>query len=357
MDQHQGKLRAALGSACHRSALLAAVAVLVAAGCGSMGGGSKAKPDWVDGPATHYPAGDFLLGRGSAESVDLAQERARADLAKIFEVTVQAESSDLQRSKREGDQIIYDASSEQRVVTRTEKVISGIRIAELWNAPAVETGGAGRQHALAVLSRQQAGNALRQEIITRDEAIGREVTRARSAEDALSRAGYASRALALARERAGFEQSLRVVDLGGRGVETQFSVARLQTDLAEQLKRVGLTPTLTASGPFDETALLPLLKGAITESGFVAGEGNGVTVYSVRVTARMDDQFTQGWHWVRGNLELVLTDASGRVRGSKAWPLKASAQEQKAARARMLLEIEKLLKQELRPAVLGFAAS
>lgn len=330
---------------------------LFGAACSTPGGSGPGQPDWVDGPAAQYPAGQFLLGRGGAESVDLAQERARADLAKIFEVSIAVEASDTQRAKGEGGVMRYEAASEQRIVTRTDRVISGISIAELWKAPELEKGGSGRQHALAVLPRLQAGMALRQEIAEHDEAIRLQVSRARAADDAFERAGLASRALALARERAGFEQSLRVVDLGGRGVDTEFSVSRLQADLDEQLSRLALVPFLETSGPLDEASLWPLIKGAIAESGFRTRELTGVTTsYQLKLRTRFKEQYLEGWHWVRGNLELSLVDAAGRVRGSTAWPIKLSAQEASVARSRSVLEIERLLKRELRPAVLGFVA-
>lgn len=334
----------------------AALGAAFAAACSSTGG--RDQPDWVDGSAAQYPAGQYLLGRGSAESVDLAQERARADLAKVFEVAIAVDGSDIQRAKGQDGAMRYEAASEQRIVTRTDQVISGLRIAELWSEPVPAASGKGRQHALAVLPRLQAGVALRQEIAARDEAIERQVLRARAATDALQRAGLAARALVLARERAGFDKSLRVVDPGGRGVDTTLGVARLQADLDEQLKRLALIPALSASGPFDAASLLPLVQGAIASAGFLASDDAGAaTAYAVKVNARLTEEYLEGWHWVRGNVELSVVDAAGRVRGSKAWPVKASAQEQSAARARTLLEIERLLKDELRSAVLGFIAA
>ena len=342
------------------AASLGATLIVLGAACTSTGDKTQDKPDWVDGAAARYPAGEFLLGRGNAETVELAQERARADLAKVFEISVQVDSSDSQRARHDGTATRYEAASEQRIVTRTDKVISGLRIAELWNAPASEKGAAGRQHALAVLSRGPAGKALRDEIADRDEAIRREVARARASNDALERAGLAARAVDLARQRAGFEKSLRVVDLGGRGVDAPISLARLQGDLNEQLKRVALNPALLVTGPLDEAALLTVLKGAIAQAGFMAGSEpalGSAGVYAVQIRARLDEQLIDGWHWVRGNLELTLTDSAGRVRGSQAWPVRASAQGARSARARAVLEIEQLLKQELRPAILGFSAS
>jgi hypothetical protein len=60
---------------------------------------------------------------------------------------------------------------------------------------------------------------------------------------------------------------------------------------------------------------------------------------------------------MRGTVEVSLIEkASGRVRGSKIWPIKASAQDAKTARSRVLIEAGKLLNQELRSAIIGFAS-
>lgn len=322
-------------------------------GCSSTGS-NRERPEWIDGPASQYPASEFLLGRGSAESVDLAQDRARADLAKIFEVQVRADAEDVQRSRREGDAVRYEAASEYRVQTRTDKVVSGIRIADLWSEPD-PAAGKPQQHALATLPRAQAANALRQEIGGLDEAIAREVALSREAVDPLARSGHAMRAVEQAKRRAGFNQSLRVVELAGRGVDSPHGLPRLQSDLDAQLKRIALVPALLVGGPLDQAAIGNVVRGAIVQAGFQAAETSGAIAYGLSVNARLDSQLIDGWQWVRGGIELTLSDADGKVRGSKRWAVKASAQDEQTARARALSEIDRLLKLEMRPTLLGFA--
>ena len=332
--------------------------MLTVAGCGTASV-RTAKPDWVDGPAKDYPAEMYLVGRGDADSVAQAQERARADLAKIFEVAVTSEGSDVQTSKSEAGAVRYESRVEQRVFTRSEKVISGIRIAELWNAPALEKGGNGRQHALAVLPRLQAVTALREDIAARDEAIARNINRAQATPDGLDRAGIAHHALALAQERVGLVQSLRVLSPVGSVLESPYSVTKLQGDLAEQLKRIVLRVTVQTDGILDASSLKSATQGAIASSGFrtePSGADNEA-IYEARVTARLTEASASGWFWVRGNIELSLVDGAGRARGAQSWPVKASAQDNKHLGARTMLEIERMLKESLRPAVLGFVAN
>ena len=64
-------------------AMLAIAAAL--AGCAS-----QPTPDWVAGDAREYPAHAYLVGRGQGPSGEEARDRARADLAKIFDAEVTA---------------------------------------------------------------------------------------------------------------------------------------------------------------------------------------------------------------------------------------------------------------------------
>ena len=47
---------------------------------------SSGEPDWVSGNSSKYSNQQYLLGRGQADDVATAEDRARADLAKIFVV-------------------------------------------------------------------------------------------------------------------------------------------------------------------------------------------------------------------------------------------------------------------------------
>ena len=56
-----------------------------------------------------------------------------------------------------------------------------------------------------------------------------------------------------------------------------------------------------------------------------------------------------GWFWQRGILEISLTEtASGRVRGTKRWNIKSSAQDKANAVKRAMSQADEILKQELK---------
>lgn len=319
------------------------------AGCAS----TPKTPDWVHGASRQYATDQYLLGRGSGNSTEQAQERARADLAKIFEVTVVAEGEDVQTYSKEGTDANtagqYEQRSAQRITTRTDQIVRGIRIAELWQDPEIKT-----YHGLAVLPRLQAAASLREEIGKLDDASGRYIEQSRAARDVFAQIGAAGRALELQVERAGYQKSLKVVDLTGRGVEVKWSTSRLRADLDGLLKRVRIAPR---AAPESDPELESLVRGALATAGFLAETGDSPD-YLLEADLKLDDLGLQdGWYWQRGTVEVTLVEAPAhRVRGNKSWPIKASGRSTSDARRRALQQVDALLKKELRDTLVGFAA-
>jgi hypothetical protein len=334
-------------------AALLACAWLTVGGCASQ----PSMPDWVDGAPKKYQAEQYLIGRGQAVTPEEAKDRARADLAKIFEVTVAVDSEDVQSfsqktegkakdKKTAGD---YSAQSSRRIVTRTDQIIQGIQIVELWQDPATKA-----QHALAVLPRLQAGTGLRQEIGRLDAATGKYLEQARVSGDILIKIGAANLALEAQIERAAYQKSLRVVDPTGRGAESEWNTAKLNTDLTDLLKRVRVAPRIASGAP---EGMSTVVSGALAAAGFMIETGEKPD-YILHAKLPLEDLgLQQGWYWQRGVLEVTLTEvATSRVRGSKRWDIKVSAQQQETARQRALGQVGTILKKELRATISGFSA-
>lgn len=333
-----GQLRRAVVGAC-----LVASALLV--GCAGTPDAHRA-PDWVSGESARYPSADYLLGRGSAPRVDQAQERARADLAKAFEFRVVAHSEDVQTYERDGDAASSRARVERRVASSTDKAVSGVRIAELWQDPQTR-----EQHALAVLPRLQAATALRQDIAEIDAAIARAIALSRDAADGLRRAGAAQRAVALADQRDELQRSLRIVDITGRGIEPAVGTERLRADADALLVRL----RIAARGEGELAEVGALLAGALAHAGFTVSDAAPALI--LRGALQIEEQGRRdGWFWQRGQITVTLVDAaSGEVRGRQAWTVKASGVEAEAARVRLLREVDTVLRRELRATLTGFA--
>lgn len=322
-------------------------------GCvGSVKQQGKAPPDWINGESARYSSSQYLLGRGEDAQLDNAKDRARADLAKTFEVAVNEESSDVQNVKqqsgKEGTQQSGELQVSRAIKTRTDAIIRGIEIADVWRDPVSQ-----HYYALAILPRAQASRGLRQDIQDLDEATGRYIAQARGEGDTLSKIGAAEKAVAAQRKRAGLQRMLRVLDISGQGMTPKWNERQLQTDLDTLLARVSVTPHATGQ---DSMALDTALRGALANAGLSTSEGDAD--YVIEVNLKLDDLgLREGWYWYVGKLELLLRDRSGAVRASRSWPIKESATIDSVAHQRAVDKAGEVLKQDLRPTLLELAGS
>jgi LPP20 lipoprotein len=309
-------------------------------------------PDWIAGDSAKYSSAQYLIGRGQASTQEEAKDRARADVAKIFQVAVVASSEDVQRSKSGSSSGApqYEQQASRSISTRTNQIIRGIQIAELWQDPATKN-----FYALAVLPRLQTAASLRQQIDQLDQATASHIEQSRKSSDLFQKIAAASQAVETEREHESLQKSLQIVDPTGRGTESKWNSAKLQSDLDELLKRVKIAPQVTA----DSTpGLSEVVAGALANAGFMIETGqNPDFVLQARMV--LDDLgFQSGWYWQRGVLEVNLSEAAtGRVRGTKRWNVKSSAPDKETAAKRALNQTDTILKQELRTTIIDMVNS
>lgn len=333
-------------------ALLIAAILATLSGCA--GGDRLQRPAWLDGSDGRYPANRFLSGVGEAKTVDDARDRARADLAKTFEVRISSDSRDTQSyiRKQSGDVIDTDTSLSVRrnIETRSEQLVRGVEIADTWHDPDT-----GRYYALAVLSRSSAAQRLRQEVARLDDATAQSLRQAAREQDPLRRAGFLNRAVALQLERAAAQQGLAVVDISGRGSPPRRNVKTLAGELRAALAQITIRSDThgpaTAANSSDT-----VVRGAIAAAGFSVADDDAGDYILTTVLDSTDLGVSDGWHWMRGTLEITLRDAGSReVRGSKRWPLKVAVPVGSTLAAQRLLnKVDATLKEELRAVLLGF---
>lgn len=308
------------------------------------------RPDWITGNSKAYPTEQYLIGRGEAEHAAVARDRARADLAKVFEVNINEQSRDITEYSHStaGDQAqsSVEASVTRQISTRTEQTLSHIQIADIWQNP--ETG---QHHALAVLDRLKAGQQLREEIRQLDATTARAISAARSESQLLRRLGQASQAVEAQLQRRALQRQLQVVDPTGSGVPEKYSLPRLLQDRNALAQRIRIDTTVVQ----DNTGqLATLIDGALANAGFRTANSNP----NYRLEASLDlNQFTdQNWHWVHGTLSLNLVSLDDQsVQGNYRWEIKQAASQPTLARQRALDRLGDRLDKELYEVIIGFA--
>lgn len=303
------------------------------------------------GETPRYQESEFLIGHGDGVTLEEAKDRARADLAKIFSVSIVAESSDVSMFKGEGgghnqEHDRTEMSISRALNTRTDQIMQGVHIAEVWQDPRTN-----RHYALATLRRASAAMSLRQEINRLDDATAHSVERARNAIDLFDKIGAARQALDAQIARTAYQKSLKVVDRTGQGMPPSWTVERLRADLDDLLKRarIGVRLGDDATGQLGKS-----VAGALAAAGVTETRENPDYLVDARLDL-VDLGRREGWHWVTGTLEVKFSERiTERIRGTKRWSIKASAQDAALARQRALDQVDQLLRKELGGAVMGF---
>lgn len=308
-----------------------------------------AGPDWITGDSAQYKRAQYLIGRGQAATQEEAKDRARADLAKIFQVAVVSESEDVQKFKSvSAEPGQYENNVSRRITTRTEQIINGVQIAELWQDPATKN-----FHVLAVLPRLQTASSLRQQIGQLDEATGNHIEQSRKNTDLFLKIAAANSALESQQERELLQKTLQIVDATGRGTEMKWNSAKLKSDLDELLKRVRIAAQVAAGST---SGLAEVLAGALAKAGFLIETGQNPDFVLQAKMELVDLGVQDGWYWQRGVLEIALSEkATDRVRGTRRWNIKSNAPDKESTAKRALSQADTLLKQELQKAIIEMA--
>ena len=310
---------------------------------------SSTQPDWVNGPSARYSDSQYLLGRGQAQQREQASDRARADLAKAIEVQVEEQSRDVTSasSKTVQGESHQELSQEvsRNVSTHTDKLIRGAEVKDIWQDPNSRA-----FNVLVVLDRLKTAHALREDMQALDDTTRAAIGRAQESQDLLLRIGAAQQAIKAQQERQALQRVLRVVDRGGQGLPLKWQLGQLEAE------RAGLLQSMTISvQSADGAELAALAAGALSEAGFKVNPDSGAEFVLQADLQRTPVQRHEGWYWLRASLEVELRDATGQVRGTARWPLKASAQNQALLDQRLMGLAASALKRELGPAIIGFA--
>ena len=250
---------------------LVALALLVCAGCGWLGGSSR--PSWIDGNSTQFPSTQYLLGVGQADSRPQATEQAYAAVSRIFKAEITAQAKDWE------SYLVVETrghtNTERRLtldnVTRvtTDKVLENVQVLDTWFDQKTR-----QYYALAGMNRAQAESAMVERLTELDRTIQTEVTEAHQTQDKLSHVRNLKRAAKNLVLREAYNADLRTIRSSGQGNAAAYRVADLIAEL-EQFLAANMGMAVEVAGEQAEPLERALMDG-LTQEGFsVVGHGRG----------------------------------------------------------------------------------
>jgi len=235
--------------------------------------GPHAQPAWVEGNSADYPADQYLLGVGQADSRPAAEERAYSAVSRIFTAKVEAESKDWESfllSEAKGQ-----VSTERRLtldqLTRvsTDKVLENVRVLDAWTNPKT-----GQHHVLAGMHRAQAGTALAERIAELDRAVASDLAESRKTADKLLAIRSLRRAVKNLVLREAYNADLRVIRTSGQGTPPPYRVVEL-TGALEQFMAAHLLVGVEVTGDQIEPVRRAVIEGLIREGLPVTAKPSG----------------------------------------------------------------------------------
>ena len=269
------------------------------------------RPDWVDGDSIQYPSSQYLTGVGYAPDRKSAEDKARAEISKIFFSKIDSRTRSyqeyLQTSSRGKSGIKETFNIEEVTRVSTQKVLSGVRISNVYQ----DTGPGSLFYALAVLDRYQSATILRDRIRELDQDIEGLLIRVKGEEDMLATIKYLKQSIQKHILREACDAELRIVSRSGTGISPPIHFTEIKSRLESILLRdffICVSVTGSRANEIQEA----LIQG-LNQQGFSISEDLTKAHVLVRGTVEIKplDRGTPEWKYVEWRTHFDMVDRKG----------------------------------------------
>jgi hypothetical protein len=303
-------------------------------------------PDWIGGSSSRYPATRYLSGIGQSEEAEGARQRARADLARTFEVRIVEQIRDTTRVSQQqtGERSeTVDREISRTIASFTDQMLEGVAISEMWHNN-------GQFYALATLERSQAAARLSSEITRLDQRITLALATNANHRDPLAALSPLQQAIGDQHERNRLNRMLAIVADEGATLAPRHDLDQMTQQRQQQMAALTFAIAVTGDDPGGQIA--SAIASAIEHDG-LRHQSQGA-LYQLRGELQRETLLQEGWHWQRGQLQLELRQGS-RILGRKSFSFRASATSASVAKQRANDQLASQLRQELATAIIDFA--
>jgi len=269
------------------------------------------RPDWVDGDSIQYPSSRYLTGVGYAPDRTSAENRARAEIAKIFYSKIDSRTRSyqeyLQTTSKGKPRTEETFSIDEITKVSTQKVLSGVRILKVYQ----ERGPESLFYALAVLDRDQSATILSDKIQELDQDIKGLLIRAQGEEGMLAKVKSLKQSIQKHILREAYDAELRIVSRPGTGISAPIHFTEIKSRLESILLRdffIGVSVTGSRAGEIQEA----LVQG-LNQQGFSISEDLGRASVLVRGAVDIEalDRGTPEWKYVQWRAHFDMVDSKG----------------------------------------------
>ena len=269
------------------------------------------KPPWIDGESRQYPSARYLTGIGYGSDRSTAEDKARAEIAKIFTSHIDSSNRTYQEifESRSGgtSRSAQNINFEEIIRVSTRKVLSGVRIGRVYR----DRSSTPEYYALAVLDRSQSAVILRERIAELDRQIEQRLSESRVQTDKLTQIKLLQSCIEQHALRQAYNAELRIVAGSGRGIPPPINIAEIKTRLTEVLLKDFLI-ALSVQGSRSDEVRRSLVE-ALNGKGFSISDqiGNASVLARGKIEIKPIPQSQAEWKFVRWNAYFDLVDQNG----------------------------------------------
>ncbi len=269
------------------------------------------RPDWIDGESRDYPFSLYLKGVGYAPDRQSAEDRARAEIAKIFHSQIDANTRTyqeyLQSVSGGKTKTANSVAIEDLTKVSTQKVLSGVSIVQVYQQIEPDP----LFYALAVLDRSQAQEILQSKIRELDQDIQKLLSLTDRQTDKLSKIKHLKTGVEEYILRDAYNTELRIVNPSGQGIPSRVSFAALKKELSEALLRDFFIAVSVSGSRANE--IRQALVEAFNQKGFSVSEDISRASVLARGNIEINpiEQKSSEWKFVRWKAYFDLVDQQG----------------------------------------------
>jgi hypothetical protein len=294
---------------------------------------SATEPDWVlTGSSTQFSHERYLTGRGSADTPEAADDRARADIGRTFSVGVNSAATVTAQARivsgPGGTQVFGTEGASELIQTTSKVILEGVEIVARFVDPRTKL-----HHSLAALERSKGLAIIGAKIAAIDRQLQQQGGAARATDSRIDRARAAGKVLRQIRTRSDLEAKYRVLDARGAGMSCAFDLPALMAQATRQFGELRVSVDHS-----DDNSAAAAVADALSALGIATEKApphQGDLLVSVvfRVAPESKNE-RGGWHWARGNASVTISEVAGNrvVAQFEATDRQASALPEEAAR-------------------------
>lgn len=284
--------------------LCALLVIFAAAGCGGMETVSAGQND------KDYPSSVYMTAEGIGQSEPEAKNRAVAELSRIFESKVQADTLDKVKSVIKTSGKNTSETSEQMLQSRvnviSEVKLKGVEIGKVWKDKS-------EYHALAVLERKKARDEWVSEQGEIDRKVDGIVSTMQSTKSTLLKYKALKEIMDLWIKRTVISSRLNVLGFGGEAAPASYDINSIYKSQREA--KTNMTIFIEIDGN-KAKAVKEAVAGALGKAGFVIAKNksNAAVIIDGSVdVSPLDMPNPDGWKYARAKVALSVIDAAEGV--------------------------------------------